>query len=284
MYHFLSELKAHAKVGKSTPSQEPASLTHLDLLLAHMKDAYASVTQRLTPLLANCKITFNLLWALFKPNAAVYDKCLGTNRPRCIKYSFGQQKLMKLGVEYFHIEGRFNFDGAQLGEATTALEIYKFPRTKLISSLNVFPLDYHDSPDDERKTLISNGQRFIKLGVVHHQHYEGNAFRWERGEAVKMFIKGRIIVDPVLFQEMNPNSKRPHIDKLKANKPLPPPIASINWFALSTISPRNDHIPVKINHADMTNLSEDDVLFCGPTVLDYSLDKKQWHKYSFSAY
>jgi hypothetical protein len=248
-----------------------------------MKSAYASASQRLSPLLENQEITFDLLWAIFKPNTAVYSKCPGTDKARCIKYSFGDRRFTKLGKEYFHIEGSYlDFDGLQLGEATTALGIYSFHGVKRINSLDVFPLEYHDDADIEKNSLITNGRTFVKLTKIHHRHYDGNAFRWEQGEVDKTFVNGRIILDAVLFREMDPNYERARIDKLKANNP-PALTGSITWH-LNTLSPKMDRLPVKTDDAAAANLSEDDLLFCSPTVIGYSLDKKKWRKSSRSWY
>src|ERR1700731_4466981 len=90
---------------------DPSSLKYLDLLIDYIKQAYESTTQRLVPLLENGEITYDLLWALFKPNSVAYATCSGTKKPRCIKYDFGEEKTVN-SVEYFHIEGRYlDFDG-----------------------------------------------------------------------------------------------------------------------------------------------------------------------------
>jgi hypothetical protein len=81
-------------------------LSHLDLLIKHIKEAYASTTQRLALLLHNGEITYDLLWALFKPNSVIYTTCPSTRKPRCIKYDFGEEKTID-DIEFFHINGRY---------------------------------------------------------------------------------------------------------------------------------------------------------------------------------
>lgn len=272
LYHFLQELEACAKATKSALLQDPAALAHLVLLLDHVKSAYASASQRLIPLLENHDIAFDLV-VLFKPNTAVCSKCPGTDKPRCIKYSFGERRFIKLDREYFHIEGCYlDFDERQLGEAITALGIYSFQGVKRINSLDVFPpLKYHDGLDAERTSLIKNGQTFVKLMKIHHQYYEGNAFRWDQGEVDETFVKGRIILDAALFREMDPIYERPRIDKLKVNNPYAPPTGSLYWFSFDTIDPKKDCLPVKTGDAAAANLSKNDLLFSSPTVMGYSL-------------
>jgi hypothetical protein len=69
-------------------------------------DQYAFVLRRrvgqyinATPFsLADCesldkktKVTYDLLWTLFKPNTLAYAKCFGIDQPRCVRYELGKR-------------------------------------------------------------------------------------------------------------------------------------------------------------------------------------------------
>jgi hypothetical protein len=246
------------------------------LLVEYIKKVYAPATQELVPLLVSDKITYDLLWALFKPNSIVYGKCLGTDKPRCIKFDFGEVKTLSDGNEYFHIEGRYWDYNGQFGEAKTALAIFKFRGAKRISSLEAFPLEYHDNIEEEKSKLVGCGEKFVSLMGVHHVQYQGNAFSVERGEIVKVFVDGRIMVDASHFQEMNPNYVRPRVDELCGKRPAPP-----TGFWNTMIDPTNEIKPVDAESGD---LSKDDLLLCSPTVLGYSLNKKQWRKFGLCSF
>jgi hypothetical protein len=115
---------------------------YLDLLIKHIKKAYESTTQRPVPLLENREITYDLLWALFKPNSEAYATCSGTPKPGYIKYDFGEEKTTN-SVEYFYIEGRYlGFDGKTFGEAPIAAGISKFRGVKPIDTLGIVPLQF----------------------------------------------------------------------------------------------------------------------------------------------
>jgi hypothetical protein len=49
----------------------------------------------------------------------------------------------------------------------------------------------------------------------------------------QQIIKGRIKIDPELFQEMVLNYERPRTDKLKANEPPPLPVGSVRNYLVS---------------------------------------------------
>jgi hypothetical protein len=47
----------------------------------------------LGPLLKKYKITYNLLWALFKLNTVIYTTYAGTSKLRCVKFDFGEERI-----------------------------------------------------------------------------------------------------------------------------------------------------------------------------------------------
>lgn len=53
-------------------------MQHLDLLINCVKSIYVPTTERLLPLLEYGEITYDLLWALFKPNTPICATCFGT--------------------------------------------------------------------------------------------------------------------------------------------------------------------------------------------------------------
>jgi len=81
------------------------------------------------------EITYDLLWALFKPNMVVYTTCFGTGMSRCVKYCFSEDRTMDNGMEYFHLEYHCaNFDGKAFGETPIELAVLKFRGTRRIDS------------------------------------------------------------------------------------------------------------------------------------------------------
>jgi hypothetical protein len=87
------------------------------------------------------EITYNLLWALFKPNTFAYTICPGTQKLRCIKYDFGEERTISDRVVYFYIKGYYiDFNRKVFGEVLINIGILKFCGSKPINSLDVFPL------------------------------------------------------------------------------------------------------------------------------------------------
>lgn len=212
-----------------------------------------------------------MLWALFEPNDLVYGKCLGTEKPRCIKFDFGEERTSHEGEEFFRIEGRYvDHNGKGFGEAVTAVPIWKFQGSKPIHSLEYFPLKYHPDAENEKRKLTKRGWKFAFLKGKHHQQYKGNAFYMDNGQPIKMFVDGRIMIDATLFQEYNPNYSKPSIDELQRRQ-----FSSGIWIQFDD-PPEKKLDKVKSNN--MKDLPNEHFLICSPTVQGFSLGKKCWCK------
>lgn len=195
------------------------SLRHLALLVNHVKDAYSRVTERLVALLRNGEITYDLLWAIFKPGAIVYGTCFGTGKPRCVVFEAGEVKEKQNGLEYYRLECHYlDFDGEIFGTAGVRLEISKFRGSRSIHSLEAFPLNLHLQKDDIRQSLIDCGRKFHQLVGKHTRHCRGRAFFVEMGQPVIVNIDSRVVIDTAFFYQMNPNYSRPKIDKVNKCK------------------------------------------------------------------
>lgn len=252
--------------------QDAAELKHLSLLADFIKSKYASTTDHLIPLLENSEITYELLWALFKPNTIVYTTCLDTEKSLCIRFDMGEEKTTATGIIYFHLECRYlDSDGAVFGEVSAALGIAKFAGVKRIVTLAAFPFGYHPRRREMKTNLVQRGRRFVSLLGVHHLQYYGNAFFMEKGEVVEVPVKGRIMVDAAFFRENNPNYVRPRINGLTEKKSL-----DDGWF---TLVPENE---VKSNGREPTKIKEDYLLLCSPTVRGWSFGNKLWREFFLS--
>ncbi|KAH7374066.1 hypothetical protein BKA64DRAFT_586823 [Cadophora sp. MPI-SDFR-AT-0126] len=275
LYHYLSELQSHRS---GTDPLDPTCAAHLDLLIQHIRITYTDTRARLLPLLPNGEITYDLLWALFKPNTFAYTTCPGTKKQRCIKYDFGEERSTSDGVVYFHIRGRsIDFDGKVFGEVPVDTGILKYRGSKPINSLDVFPLRYHENVDQVRAELVRCGQKFSSVKSVQHLQYSGTAFQVVRGELVAMSISSRIIIDTVQFRKINPNYTRPSLIRAANRGHDSNPINF--WFDDDGPPPSSNVVKVKAD-VDVDMQDEDHLIMCSPTVLGYSLDDKLWLEFA----
>lgn len=119
---------------------------HLDLLIGYLRQTYAALSQHLDGLLQYGEITYNLLWALFKPNTIIYTMCKGTEKPQYVKHRISEEKHSLLG-SYYNLDYQYvDIDGDRLGKVSIKLQIPKFSGIRKIATLASFPL--HDYPNE----------------------------------------------------------------------------------------------------------------------------------------
>jgi hypothetical protein len=230
-------------------------------------------THSLVSLQESKEITFDLLWALFKPGALVYTTCFGTRKPRCVIYGSGEEKISKSGVKYYEMECRYiDFDGEAFGDVSLNLAIPEFHGTKRINTLTAFPFQYHAEESGVRADLLKCGQKFISLIGTHHRYCCGKAFFMYEGDAILFPVNSRIMIDAAFFRKQNPNYSRPHITK------------SVDWapdwdgfYNLCDLQSEPDD-QVQSNGKRPEELKENELLTCCPTVLGFSLSDKIWGK------
>ncbi|KAL8800740.1 MAG: hypothetical protein Q9182_004945 [Xanthomendoza sp. 2 TL-2023] len=268
LYHYIPELEAHGTELEDDTDSE-AKLKHLNLLVEYIRAAYISTSSRLASLLENREITYDLLWALFKPNMEVYTTVLDAEKPACCRYDSGKERTTTTGIVYFHVECRLlDSHGQVFGEVSTALGIGKFPGAKRIDRLEAFALEFHAHQQEMREYFVRCGRQFASLMGQHHVQYRGNAFYIEKGEYVEVPVDSRIMVDVAYFRKINPNYPRPHINELAR------PISSNNTYVLFFSDTEAEG--VKTNGLDTTTMSEGNLMICSQTVYGWSFGHNRW--------
>ncbi|KAF2174657.1 P-loop containing nucleoside triphosphate hydrolase protein [Zopfia rhizophila CBS 207.26] len=271
LYHFLPNLESYQSHGDD--GKDARKLKHLGLLIDYMNATYKSTTERLLSLLKRGEITYDLLWALFKPNSDVYSICPGTQAGRCLKYIHGEEIVDPTGSAYFRVEGRFfDFDGERIGEAIGRTKIEKFRGTVQINVLATYPLRFHPDPDRTRNDLIQHGRTFLSLRGIHYKEYDGNAFRFDdEGKEHVYRVKSRIMIDAVGFHECNPKYPRRRVNEKKPT--------ALDIFSFGP--PLSDEgSQVKYVDIDPEQLGDDELIMFNPTVLGFSLKDKRFLEFA----
>jgi hypothetical protein len=153
------------------------SFKALDLLISTVKKTYASITGRLNPLLEDGKITYDLLWALFKANGLVISTCHGSGKPRCLRYDMREEKKTNQDVEYFELQCQYlDFDGNVFGAVTEKLAIEKLRGARQINTQGTLSIQFHPNSELMKDHFATRGQKFDDLIGSHYRHYHGHAF------------------------------------------------------------------------------------------------------------
>jgi hypothetical protein len=200
-----AKLKAEKK--KKLKKRIEQTIAHCKLLESYLDEDYDDTKKTLYPMLKEGTITFDLLWALFKPNTIAYTPTYGSvEDPRCFKVDYANKESSFMRGEWYQIEGRYlEYDGKHFGLGDFLSEVDAFKGPRKITSLSCYPLEYHKDPEGLKKQLIERGKKFVMLQGMNYRFMKGMAFQKKKKTVAKVNINGRVMVDPAIFRRINPN-------------------------------------------------------------------------------
>lgn len=205
----MKQMKKQAKSEKKKKDQELSALkaAHVKVLVGYLDEDYADTKKTLYPLLQSGLITFDLLWALFKPNTIVYTTTYGSvDEPRAFKVDYALKESNFQKGTWYRVQGRYlEYDGKAFGMGTMHVEIPSFKGTHKITNLPTYPLDHHNDPIALRQQLIERGKKFIALQGMNYRYHQGMAFYKKKRAVLKVNINGRVMIDSAIYRRLNPN-------------------------------------------------------------------------------
>ncbi|OMP82174.1 ATPase family AAA domain-containing protein 3B [Diplodia seriata] len=217
LFLYLEELRRFAKKTlksrtrkqkkKKTKRRLKLMASHCKVMISYLDEDYDETKKTLYPMLEAGNITFDLLWALFKPNTMSYTTTYGSvENPRCFKVDYATKESSFIRGDWYSIEGRYlEYDGKTfgLGELELSVDAFKGPRK--ITSLATYPLRYHKDPDGIKQQLIERGKRFVTMTGMNYRFHKGLAFEKRKKMVLKHNINGRVMIDPAIFRRINAN-------------------------------------------------------------------------------
>ncbi|KAJ3464329.1 hypothetical protein MRS44_009115 [Fusarium solani] len=222
LFLYLEDLRVHLRALKQA---KPAGETkkarkknqvrlddkrkHLKVMIKYIDKDYETTKESLYPMLESGLITFDLLWALWKPNTLAYTTTYGcTSEPRVFRVDMATPQSSIVKGRYYGIDGKYvEFDGKRFGYGNMAVDVDEFQGARRITSLPCYPLQYHQNESKLRADLIERGKKFVKLSGVHYKSYQGIAFmKRKKNVIIKFNIQlSRVMIDPSTFRRINPN-------------------------------------------------------------------------------
>ncbi|KAJ5094968.1 hypothetical protein N7532_007259 [Penicillium argentinense] len=207
---YMKDLKRQSRREKKKKARKSAATkaAHLKVLIKYLDTDYADTKKTLYPLLEANTITFDLLWALFKPNTIAYCPTYGNaDEPRAFKIEYAIKESSFMKGQWYSVEGRYlEYDGKDFGFGTMSAEVESFKGARKITSLACYPLQYHRDSEALRARLIERGKRFVALRGMNYRFHKGMAFyKKKRSFVIKVNINGRVMIDPAIHRRINPN-------------------------------------------------------------------------------
>jgi uncharacterized protein DUF7025/ATPase family protein associated with various cellular activities (AAA) len=181
--------------------------THLKLMIGYIDKDFDEKKKAIFPMIKAGNITFEYLWALFKPNTLAFTTTYGaSDHPRCFKVDFAYAEKNYMRGEYYVIEGRYlDYDGKNFGLGDFELQIDHFKGPRKITSLVTYPIEFHKDPEGLKKQLLDRGKQFVNLAGMNFKYMKGLAFQKRKKQVLKFNINGRVMVDPKTFRRINAN-------------------------------------------------------------------------------
>ncbi|KAJ5179240.1 hypothetical protein N7492_002450 [Penicillium capsulatum] len=207
---YMKDLKRQSRSEKKKKARKSAAAkaAHLKVLVKYLDTDYADTKKTLYPLLEANTITFDLLWALYKPNTIAYTPTYGnSDEPRAFKVEYAIKETSFMKGSWYSVEGRYlEYDGKDYGFGTISADVESFKGARKITSLACYPLQYHRDSEALRARLIERGKRFVALRGMNYRFHKGMAFyKKKRSFVIKVNINGRVMIDPALHRRVNPN-------------------------------------------------------------------------------
>lgn len=207
--YYKKTLKSKIKTEKKRKNVKKLELqkTLCKTLVTYIDEDYADTKKTLYPLLEAGNITFDLLWALFKPNEVAFTSCYGAwDEPRCFKVEYANKFSTMQRGEWYCIEGKYmEYDGKGFGYGDFEVDVDAFKGPRKISSLATYPLKYHKDPAGIKKKIVERGQQFVSMEGMQYKFHKGLAFMKKKKQVAKININGRVMIDPATFRRINPN-------------------------------------------------------------------------------
>ncbi|KAF2818917.1 hypothetical protein CC86DRAFT_308344 [Ophiobolus disseminans] len=224
LFHYYDELTAYIKkelkpkLKKARKSKDKKlrtqQIAQCKLLIKYLDEDYTAIRKALKPMLKAGTITYDLVWALFKPNTIAFTPTYGNkDDPRCVRVDFSYEYESWLTqAKSLVVDGKYlEYDGKSFGMGDHQVQIQAFKGHKKITSLSAYPLQYHKDPEGIRERLIKRGMKFVALQGMNYRLQRGIAYMKHKNSVVKFNINGRVMIDPAIFRRINPNYQLSYI-------------------------------------------------------------------------
>lgn len=209
LYLYLEELREYTKkilktkikAAKKRKERTALKLTraHCKVMIRYLDEDYKEVKKSLKGLLKSGEITFDLLWALFKPNSIAFTPTYSnTEDPRCFKVDYASKLSSFMRGEWYSIEGQYlEYDGKSFGLGEFEADVDSFKGPKKITSLACYPLMYHKDVKGVTSQLIERGKRFVAMEGMSYKAMKGMSYVKKKRGVAKVNINGKLSIIPV---------------------------------------------------------------------------------------
>lgn len=286
LIHRWAELQdAIAKLGDDMEDKRTTK-AHAELLQEILTKEFKTMIDTSQDMKSKKVMTYEHLWTLFQPGATVFARQDGQETAMTLvetKYGVDCN-----GVPCFWLTCKYvDWDGAKFGSNKINLSISVYTGTRAITSLRVYPIEFHPEGEAIRARLIERGAKAETLAGPNYRAYQGVAWRQGQfGNKDKYNVKGRIVIDTYGWNRFNP-AQAIYVTPLNQKDPTPPPPPGQydegEEEECQEFEDEDDSgMPIDGAFADEDDaakhppLTTEQKLICSPLLRGYSLKNKLW--------
>ncbi|KAK1235038.1 hypothetical protein PQX77_001747 [Marasmius sp. AFHP31] len=249
-FHSYDELEKRLQQERIKPCRDDELINDIEAAIQFIEEDFSDVIPNLEELLnRHQQITYELLWAIFKPNTLIYHFHALTEQDQILLVQSLDYERTSEG-NYAGIYCRIiHNDGVSVGYTHEYLKIDEFSGAQKVLALPTYPLDYHPDKVALRERVIKRGKKFMQIANDKRCLYEisgpGMCQSADPKKHEKFTTHGRAMVDATAFRQFQPNY---------------------------LIYPDRNHRKLDSSK----DLTDDDFLICTPVVLGFCFGTKKW--------
>lgn len=173
LFHYRNELEEHAKSSNDSKLQ-----SHMNLCLQYVDRKFHQEIERykatVEPRLANAGLEFRHLWMAFKPGDLLYQKTQEIET--LVVFKWMSLHCHRDDNEHWEVcVHRIQCTGASVGYVDAEIIIDRYDGFAAFTTLEIFPLRYHQDSEGIKSRLLERGKRYLSLMGIHHCQYDGTA-------------------------------------------------------------------------------------------------------------
>lgn len=284
LIHRWAELEAAiGKLGHET-EEDRTTREHASLLQDVMFKEFKELIDISQDMKSKRVMTYEHLWTLFQPSSIVFAQQDGQETAMSlVETHYG---VASSGSPCFWLTCRYvDWDGSKFGSNKIKLAIPAYTGTRPITSLRVYPIEFHPDGEMIRTRLTERGGKVEALAGSNYRAYQGIAWRdGPNGTKERHNVRGRIVIDTYGWNRFNPNYAINLNPLSQKDAPPNPQSADYNSEAEEEYDDPyagcygSDHGAYTDEEkiVEQPPLSSEQKLICKPILRGYSLKDKLW--------
>ncbi|RDL30841.1 uncharacterized protein BP5553_10186 [Venustampulla echinocandica] len=257
-YDKIMDLNARTK--KDGPLKQ-----HLDLLIQIMEELFGGFMTHLKNLKASGLISYKLAWTYLPKGTMLYCPSKDSDRVcRVVRtaYATGQCNYLEIAAE------EIAFDGETFAWTPIDRQIPLFEGNLPITVLPVYPLSFHENPEDIIERLSRRAKKTIEYQELTYCEYTGVALQQIQQGFARHNVTGRILIDYVGYKKHKDGVQK---TSNNANRSR----GNVTSTKEATLLQSLDKETQEENKEEMLN-REEDLPYVSPLLKGYALKNKEW--------